>query len=221
MGVIAEKEKQEERIIGRVLANTLAQKRPSNLIEIANDIEFLKNKMGSLESVSRVVGISSDMLRQFLCVNQLSPEVRKLVKDRKIDSVTIIHKMRRFNENEQKIISDEVISGRLTSGDVRALAALKNKLPELTIHELISRLLSSKDIRLYVVRFQIPQELKEMRALKESFEGIVGKDQIISFDVEEGIGSLELTKVGLKKLREAAKQRNLTLRKFVELIVSD
>ncbi|MFQ5821495.1 MAG: hypothetical protein ACE5I5_16045 [Candidatus Heimdallarchaeota archaeon] len=221
MSKIVENEKELESVLARVLANTLTQKRPCNLIEVARDIEVLKKEMGSLEEVSKVIGISSDMLRQFLSINQLSPKVRKLVEDRKIDSVTVIHYMRNFNEDDQEVIAKEVIADRLTSGDVRALVSLKNKFPNLNIHKLISRILNSKDIKVYVARFRVLIEPRENTALRKLFEKIVGKDEIISFNVEEQVGTLEVTKIGLKKLREAAKKHNLNLRQFVDSIVQN
>lgn len=221
MGKIIENERTLEKVIARVLSNTLRQKRPNNLIEVANDIELLKNEMGSLEAVSNVVGISTDMLRQFLSVKQLSHEVRKLIEERKIDSVTVAHKIRNFTEEEQKTIANEVIEGRLNSGDIRALVALKNKLSNLNIDQLISRVVNSKDIKVYVARFRIPEEKKVGTELRKRFENAVGKDEIVSFIIENHIGNLQLTRVGFQKLRETAKQNNLSLRQFVDKLIED
>ncbi|MFQ5685949.1 MAG: hypothetical protein ACE5GV_04750 [Candidatus Scalindua sp.] len=221
MGKIIESQKTLEKIMARVLSNTLRQKRPNNLVEVANDIELLKQEMGSLEAVSNLVGISTDMLRQFLSVKRLSPEVRKLIKERKIDSVTIAHRIRNFTDEEQKTIAKEVIDGRLTSSDVRALVALKSKLLNLNVEQLISRVLKSKDIKIYVARFRMPSDKKENNKLRRRFENIIGKSEILSLNFENSVGVLEVTRIGLKKLREAAKRDNLSLRQFVDKLVEN
>ena len=57
--------------------------------------------------------------------------------------------------------------------------------------------------------------------LKNRFELIVGETEIISFRVEDRVGILELTFSGKKKLRKEAKKQNLSLRKFVDMVVQE
>lgn len=211
----------EQSVIARLLKSTRTQKRPCSLIEIANDIKWLQDQMGRLENVSQTVGISTEMLKQFLSVKQLSPKVQELVKTRKIDSVTIVYYIRNFSENEQLAIANEVIAGRLSTGDVRALVPLKKSFPHLSIDELILRLQKSKNIKVYVAYFQIPSSIKKIESLEKHFAKIVGKDEIISLSMTDHIGTLELTSVGRKKIMEAARKRNLTLRKFVDRVVKE
>lgn len=215
------REEMREIVIARLIANTLRKKRPNNLIEIARDIRWLQDDLGSLKAVSEIIGISTDMLGQFLSVERLSPEAQKLVEERKIDLVNIVHYMRNFDSEAQQIISKEVIEGRLSGEDIRVLAPLQKSLPHLTVEQLISHIQKSRNIKVYVAYFRIPSESKNTDELKKQFEKIVGETEIVSFTVKEHVGTLELTLLGQKKLREVAKERNLSLRKFVDMIVQE
>lgn len=213
------REAKREAVIARLIANTLRKKRPNSLIEIARDIRWLQNDLGSLKAVSETIGISTDMLGQFLSVERLSPEVRKLVEERKIDLVNVVHYMRDFEPEAQQVIAKEVIADRLSTNDIRVLAPLRKSLPHLTVDQLISRVQKSKNIKVYVAYFRIPPGFENTDASKRRFEKIVGKNEIVSFTVKDLVGTLELTSFGQKKLRGAAKERNLSLRKFVDRIV--
>ena len=212
-------EEKREIVIARLIANTRRKKRPNNLIEIANDITWLSNDMGSLDAVSQIVGVSSEMLRKFLSVYKLSEETRKLVEIRKIDSVTVVHLIRDFDSNSQLIIANEVIAGRLSADDMKVLVPLRNSLPDLNINQLILRVQKSRDFKVYVIYFMFPSMLKDVTVLETQFKKIVPETEVVSFSVKNKVGTLELTSAGLKKLREAAKERNLSLRKFVDMIV--
>lgn len=215
------REAERESVIARLIANTRRTKRPNNLIEIARDIRWLQNDLGTLKAVSETIGISTHMLGQFLSVEKLSPEVKKLVKERKIDLINVVRYMRNFRWNAQRVIAREVIAGRLSANDIRVLAPLHKSLSHLTIHQLISRVQKSKNIKIYVAYFRIPSGFKNTNALKRRFQKIVGKTEIVSFTVKDLVGTLELTLLGQKKLRDAAKERNSSLRKFVDMIVRE
>ena len=212
-------ETKRESVIARLIANTCRRKRPNNLVEIARDIRWLQDDLGSLKAVSETIGISTDQLWQFLSIERLCPEVRKLVEERKIDLVNIVHYMRDFDAEAQQVIAREVIAGRLSGEDIRALAPLHKSLPHLTVDQLIERVQKSRDVKVYVAYFRLPQEFKDSNALERRFERVVGQTEIVSFAVEDQIGTLKLTPSGRKKLQEAAKERNMSLRKFVDAVV--
>jgi hypothetical protein len=161
------------------------------------------------------------MIRRFLSVEELCSEVRKLVEKREIDLINIVHYMKDFKPGAQKTIAKKVIAGQLSASDIRVLAPLHNSLPNLSVHQLISRVQKSKNIKVYVAYFRIPSAFKNTDALKRRFQKIVGKTEIVSFTVKDLVGTLELTLFGQKKLRGAAKERNLSLRRFVDMIVQE
>lgn len=208
-----------EPIIARLISNTRRKKRPDNLLDIARDIRWLEDDFGSLTALSRAIGISTDMLRQFLSIEQLCPEVQKLFEERKFDLINIAHYISNFDSSAQKVIANEVINGRLSAADIRVLAPLRKSLSQFNIHELIARVQNSRDIKTYVAYFHIPPGFENISSLETSFEKIVGDSEIVSFIVQDQVGILELTYLGQKKLKEAAKEHNLSLRKFVDKLV--
>lgn len=217
-----DREKEREFRIVRLIANTHRRKRPDSIVAVAGDIRWLENDLGSLRAVSEMPGIdvSEDMLRQFLSVERLCPEVRKLVEERKIDLINVVHYMRNFDSEAQKIIAREVIKGRLSANDIRVLAPFRKAAPDLNIEQLISHVQKTKNIRIYVAYFRVPSELANIQSLRKRFEEIVEKDEIISFNVENSIGMLELTLLGQRKLKQAAKEQRLSLRQFINSIIN-
>lgn len=213
------RESERERVIARLIGNTRRRKRPNSLIEIARDVRWLQNDLGSLKAVSQTIGISTDMLYKFLSVEWLCPKVRKLVEQRKIDLVRIVNCMRGFDAEEQEVIAREVIAGRLSGEDIKVLAPLHKSLPDATVDELISHVQRARDIRVYVAHFRVPPGFRDADALERRFAQIVGQTEIVSLTVKDQIGTIELTRSGRKKLTEAAKERNLPLRKLVDAIV--
>lgn len=86
------KELDEETALSILFANTKRKKRIDNLLTIAEACEYLVNlkKYGSQQAVAKTVGLSSEMIRQFLTVLKLPKEIQELVSERKIDSVDVV-----------------------------------------------------------------------------------------------------------------------------------
>jgi hypothetical protein len=189
------------------------------LIEIARDIRWLESDLGGLEAVSKTVDVSTDQLRQFLSVERLCPEVQKLVGERKIDLINTVHYMRSFDAEAQQVIAKEVVEGRLSAEDIRTLAPLHRRFLDLSIDQLIARVQKSRNIRVYIAYFRLPHGFMGANALQKRFEEVVGQAEIVSFTVEGQIGTLKLTSFGRKRLQEAAKERKMSLRKFVDTLV--
>lgn len=83
----------EEDALAIIYANTKRKKRKDNLISVAKAFEFLVKLYGSKEIVARKVGLSSEMVREFLLILKLPLEVQKMVYDRKIDSLDILREI--------------------------------------------------------------------------------------------------------------------------------
>jgi hypothetical protein len=209
-----EGEYNRENVIARLIANTRRKKRYDDLVEIARQIRWLEKDLGSLREVSKTIGISRDQLHQFLSVEKLSPEVKKLVEDRKIDLINTVHYMRNFDYKAQKEIADAVVNRRLTSGDIRVLAPLRQAADYKNIQDLISHVRSAKNVKLYVLYFHVPRALQDGMELEGMFKSIVGENEV-DLTIEGDRGILEITEAGRAKLREEARKQNLSLRAFV------
>jgi len=159
------------------------------------------------------------MLQRFLSVERLCPEVQQLVQGRKIDIINVVYYISSLGTEAQKTIAQEVLAGRLTAEDVRVLAPLIRSLPNLPLNRLISRVRESKDVKLYVAYFHVPAGSGGADRLRSRFESLVGSGEIVSLTVEDEIGSLELTRLGHEKLRQAARGRGVPLRRLVDSLV--
>lgn len=206
-----------------VIQNTLKNNnnRPNNIIEIAENISFLSEKLGGLNQVSKIIGISSEMLSHFLKVKKLNIEVKKLVEKRKIDSVTVVKYLSKFNEDEQIYIAKEIINGNLNSVELRFIYPLRNKLKELPIQEVVNKHLQSKNIKISKAIFEITDNQISVDYLNNVFSKIVGEENFISINIQNNIGILKVSRNGEKILRDSAKKENLTLKHFFSKILND
>jgi len=192
------------------------QERPKNIIEIAELIEFLRAKLGTYKSVAERVGVSTEMLSEFRSVRDLVPEVRQLVSKRVIDSVDLVYRISKLKPETQEAIVRQVLEGVMTGNDVRVVkSSIAGRMPEKTA---LLRTIKSRNIKRYLIRFQMPKG-KSAREVRRNFSKIIGVDDINFFKTEKGVVTLGVSSKGLKRLSEAAKRENKTLRKFVMSIL--
>jgi len=212
---LSENTSEQEKRLARLLANTLRRKRAHPITSIAKDIIWLENNLGSLRELSKRIGVSTEMLKRFLNVKKLHPDVQKLIKQRKIDSVEIVNHLAYFNSESQLILANYVIDGYFTSDDLKVLRSYKKNYPNLKIKQLINRILPSIDKKIYVLYFYIPSNLKPKNILQK-FHSFIEKNEIVSFEQDKQIAKIKLTKRGLNVLRDHAKKENLNLRDFIK-----
>ena len=212
--------REDEKSIAFLLANTRKQKRPNNLIEIVDCIERLVNRFGTVKIVSEIVDVSSEMLKKFLSIKNLHPDIQKMFEERTLDSVTIGHLLTSFEEKEQLKIAKQVIAGNLKSDDLKVLVPFKRSTAGLDIGELINKVVSSKNIKVYLIYFYIPQNLNRKNLIINCFRKYIDKSDISFLELKNNVASLGLTINGLKKLRASAKTRKLPLRKFINNILN-
>lgn len=109
-----------------VFGNTRRKKRKENLVTIAKAFEFLVKCYGSQKEVAEKVGISSEMIRQFLTVLKLPAEVQKLFVKREIDSVDAAKELAVLKGRNKQIRMARKIAG-VTSDDTRDIKRIFKK----------------------------------------------------------------------------------------------
>lgn len=210
-----------EKALALIISCTRRIKRPLNLVTLSKNILYAKRCMGSLEAVAEAVGLSVRQLEDFLAVEDLCADVKNLVEKRKIDSVDVVKNLRRLPAKKQKILARRFVSDKITSKDVRVITTHAEKFHNRSIERLMADYEESKDIRLYVAEFRVPQSFHNQAGLLKRFEEIVGKDEIKRLQFKRGVAVLEVTTLGHKKLREAVRKRRTTLRQFVTSVVKE
>jgi hypothetical protein len=210
-----------ESIIARLISNTKRKKRHDNLVEIARQLRWLEKDLGGMNFVSKMIGISLDQIHSFLSVEKLDPEVRKLVETRQIDLINITHYMRNFDAEAQRKIAYEVTNGRLNASDIRVLAPLRINLKSTSIDQLIMRVQNARNKKVFVIYFRTPESLDNKDKLREKFENIIGISHLVSFEIKDSIGIMEISQNGKTKLMAQAKKTKLSLRDYVNRVIKE
>ena len=172
-------DKKDKEVIFRVILNTKKKKgksRPNNLYEIAQDILFLKNKLGNIKSISKLIEISPNMLNRFLSVLNVTPELIPSIQRREIDNINAMYYIQKLSSQDQIKIGNLLKEGKINSTDIRAITPLRKKNPHISLEKLLSKVEKSKPIKNYIILFQnknnIPLFNKKLTEIinKENFK---------------------------------------------------
>ena len=214
-----EQDKKLKKALALIIVCTRRIKRPKDIVTLARSISYAEKRIGDLEAVAEVVGLSVRQLKDFQTVQKLCAEVKILVKNRVIDSVDVVKNISKLPPKKQKTLATHFADGKVTSKDVRIITTFAQKFPGKSIEKVITDYQKSKDIRVYVAQFRLPPHFNNQIGLCKKFEEIVGQREIMKWHLKGRIVVLELTVLGHKKLREAVRKQRSTLRKFVTSIV--
>ncbi|MFH1318422.1 MAG: hypothetical protein ABIH71_05355, partial [Candidatus Omnitrophota bacterium] len=147
------------------------KKRIDDLLTIAKACEYLGNldKYGSQQAVAKTVGLSSEMIRQFLNVLKLPEEIQELVSKREIDSVDIVKEIAAINDPSRQIAVAHAFVNSL-SKDVRDIKRLI-KSANLPIGDAKKAIINAKPKGLHIFIIDFEDEMhraiiKEAETLK-------------------------------------------------------
>jgi hypothetical protein len=216
-----EPDRKLEKSLSLIIACTRRVKRSKDLFTLAKNISFAAKKIGGIEKLAKAVNLSVQQLKDFLSVGDLCAEVKELVGKRAIDSVDVVKTISKLPVKKQKVLAENLVKGKIASKDVRIITTFAKKFCDKPMAKVIEDYQSSKDIRLYVAQIGLPQRFTNQRGLRNRFEEIVRKSEIKRLQFERGIAVLEVTTLGYKRLREAVRKRQMTLRKFIASTVSE
>jgi len=115
----------EDTALAILFSNTKRKKRIDDLFTIAKACEYLVSlkKYGSQGAVAKKIGLSTEMIRQFLAVLKLPREVQKMFSSRKIDSVDVAKELLALNDPAKQVVAAKALAGSL-SKDVRDIKRL-------------------------------------------------------------------------------------------------
>ena len=203
-----------------IIASTKRKKRKLNPLQVSEKIQIALDGLESLSKVAERTKMSTEMLRQIHSVRNCSEQVKELVRERKLESYDILHRISKLPAPNQVTVAKAVIAGELNSEDVRAIVSFyRDFFAGISIGRAIERIKSSRNIKQYVVYFELESKNIKFGVLRSRFEKIFGKGNIVSLREDDGIGELVLTVEGRKRLEEAAKSKRMRKRKFIQKIV--
>ena len=206
--------------LGAFLANTRRAKRGLNLLEVCHKTKVAREALGSLHALAQAIGLSDEMVRQFLRVEKLAPEVKRLVADGRITGVDVADRISRLPCPDQLPVARLVVSGELDLQDVRAILSFRKTAPRVRIREVIDRIKTSRNIKEYVAEFIVPQRGAAPAVLLKKFAAVFGRSNIRSLKIECQIGRIVITAEGKKILLNKANTLRLSKGELINRIAA-
>jgi len=157
----------EQRALAIVFANTKRKKRTEDLVTIAEAFDHLVKLYGSRRAAARKVGLSAEMVREFLKILSLSAEVKQLVRTRKIDRLDVAYKISILPNREEQIKAARQSVG-LSTDDVRDVKRLMSS-AGMSAEESKKKVLESRlrGLHLFVMDFDDEQYKQLMSQARE------------------------------------------------------
>src|ERR1700734_2523187 len=146
-------EKTLENALAILISSTRSKKRTRSLVEIADWLAFAVAELGSIPAVGDRIGLSPQMLRQFESVQKLSPSVRRMFSERRLDSVDAAAHLSMLPMKDQVPVARLLAEGKIDTSDVRAVHQQRKSGDTGPIDELIGTVEQSKTKQEYVVEF--------------------------------------------------------------------
>ena len=114
----------ENSALSILFANTKRKKRDVDLLTLSKNCEYLVNFYnGSQLTVAEKLGLSKEMIREFLIAKDLPNEIQLLISKRKIDSLDIVKQISEIKDPKNQIkIAYAVLD--LPSKDIRDIKRL-------------------------------------------------------------------------------------------------
>jgi len=131
-----------------VFANIRRKKRTDDLMTIAESFEYLVNLYGSQKAVAEKVGLSSEMIRQFLALLKLPKEVQTMFSRRQIDSVDTAKELLALKDSTKQIRTAKALAESL-SKDTRDIKRLV-KGADVPVEEAKKTVLNAKPKRFHI-----------------------------------------------------------------------
>jgi len=170
----------ENTALAIIFANTKRKNRNLNLLTIAKCFEYLVKLYGSQKAVANKVGLSTEMVREFLIILKLPIKIQKIVSERKIDSIDVVREISIIKYPSKQIAAAHAFINSL-SKDIRDFKRLiKNA--ELPIEDAMKTVLDTKPKGLHIFIMDFDDEtyktiIREAKTLKikpaELIKGIV------------------------------------------------
>lgn len=201
-------------LVGRIIASTKRQKRTLSIVDIAKNINELKEEVGGIKKVSELIGISPGMLNQFLSVFSLPTAIQELVKEKKIDSVAMVFLLSKYPKEDVSHLAKMITAKLITSPELKVLLPYRNANKGLNISDVIDKLRSTKDIPVSVIR--LPGNIiNNPERIEKAIKFKIGDENLMAFEKGNEYLDIKITKHGEKILRHAAKEKGVTLQQFI------
>ena len=207
-----------EQMLSLIIANTKRRDRAKSIPDIAKAIQTSVDILGTIGSVSDAVLLSPKMLRQFLSVQSLEPNVQKLFCERTLDSVDLASQLATLPISDQLILASHYAENKIETKDVRAFRELRRRDTKSSTQDIIDAVVSSKIQKHYVIDFVLRGGIHLSEA-SERIAHYVGENNIIKLSQSGQVAQLILNADGVQKLRATAKILSVTFEQVISEII--
>jgi hypothetical protein len=152
----------ENSALAILFANIRRKKRSTDLVTIAKACKYLIELYGSQKSVANKVGLSTEMIREFLTTLRLPAKIQRLISERKIDSIDIVKEISAIKDPSKQIAVAHLFTSSL-SKDVRDIKRLIKE-ANLSIEDARKTVLNAKPRGLHIFVMDFDDEMS--RAIK-------------------------------------------------------
>lgn len=209
---------QLEEALAILISCTRKKTRPLPLTEISMWVEVAVTKLGSYTAVADRIGLSAKMLRQFLCVRQLSNGVQRLFADRKLDSVDAAAHLAMLPVREQEAVANALAKGEINTIDLRAVVELRKSGKAISIKDLLRQVIDSKVRHEYVAEFVV-RSVRSREEIRVALTQYIPSSEIVSLEITGALGRLVLTPKGKQAMAKAAQKLRLPLKQVIPTIL--
>lgn len=206
--------------LAALIKNTRTTRRHISLAELVQWLEVAITEVGGIRGVAERIGLSVQMLQQFLYFKDLVPAVQELFATRQLDSVDMVVHLRRMDCKDQEIVAVEAANGNLNSADIRAICEFLKQHPATTVRAAIDTVKATRNIKQYVVEFVVRGKKQTVDELKSAFESALGPESIVSLALAGSIGTLVLNQQGRTSLQRIARKCGYTHSEAIHKIVT-
>jgi hypothetical protein len=217
---MSEPAKTLENALAILISSTRARTRTRSLVELSDWLDVAVRHLGSVRAVADRIGLSPDMLRQFLSVRRLHPSVMELFARRELDSVDAATHLSRLSFDDQPFVADLLQRRQIDTSDVRAIQQLRKSSTSVSIGDLVSNVRTSRTTQEYVVDFVVrgsQEPLKVEGAIRQVFPS----DQIVTLQLNGALGRLVLTKEGRRTLSASARRLRVPVKTVMNSILQN
>ena len=183
--------------------------------------------------VAKKYGLSSEMLREFLCASKISPKAQKILDSWEI-GIDKIYRISMLKSPEgQDELAKEVIEYNLSSKEVRNVVQLKNRNPAFSIADCVKMVVESRPIieKRHLVLTEIDKDtLKNLKERAKSYNVSTEKllvgtlreflptNSLISIKMRDNILILNLKEEGFQSLKTRAQKLGVELDNLIETL---
>ena len=225
----------EEEALAILITTLKKRKKILNPLLVAKACRYLFELYGSIDRVAKRIEISSEMIREFICIDHLPEEVKDLIRQGLIQGIDIPYRLSRIDNSQRQIEVAKTIIG-LNSHTVRDVVEYARRHPEKSAEECKQEVLKAKGttIELHVIPIKLSEtilkslenkaknENKRLEDLiKSRIEDKLKPKYTVSCDIKASTLILSLRKEDFEELNRKSEASDLPIGEFINKLLKE